>query len=165
MASTNVRFRGKADVRSMYRVCRLSCKVGYRPLWSDYCAHATHSPAMQRANLVARRIAQIGKIEPAPGVFTPAGRVLDALAAIGDAGVVESSHLFRVGAREADGAAIGVRRRLAVDRVGDAEHSGLGAIKDAAPRIGLARREPEGIQHGVVEFLRGGEIVGADHDV
>src|SRR5579872_1946542 len=99
---------------------------------------------MQRANLVARWIAQVGKIEPAPGIFTPAGRLLDALATIGDAGVVERPHLLGAGADEANGTAIGVRRRLAVDRLGDAQHAGLGAIKDAALRIGLARRDPDG---------------------
>jgi hypothetical protein len=80
-----------------------------RLLWSDYCVDATHSAAMQRANLVARWITQVGKIELAPGAFTPAGRVLDTLATIGDAGVVESPRLLRAGAREADGTAIGVR--------------------------------------------------------
>src|SRR5580704_16665969 len=101
------------------------------------------SAAMQRANLVARWIPKVGKIELA-GAFTPAGRVLDALAAIGYAGVVERPRLLRAGTRETDGTAIGVRRRLAVDRLGDAEHAGLRAIKDAALRIRLARRQPDG---------------------
>src|ERR1017187_8183927 len=126
--------------------------------WSDYCVCATHSAAMQRANLVARWITQVGKIELARGAFAPAGWVLDALAAVGDAGVVESPRLLWAGAREADGTAIGVRRRLAVDRLGDAEHASLRAIKDAALRIGLAHREPDGAKHGVVELLGGGEI-------
>jgi hypothetical protein len=38
-----------------------------------------------------------GKIEPAGGAFAPAGRVLDALATIGDAGVVEGHRLLRAG--------------------------------------------------------------------
>jgi hypothetical protein len=92
------------------------------------CCHgrgAPHSAAMQRANLVARWITQVGKIEPARGGLAPAGRVLDALATVGDAGVVESPRLLRAGTREADGTAIGVRRRLAVDRLGDAEYASL----------------------------------------
>jgi len=99
---------------------------------------------MQRANLVARWITQVGKIELAPGAFAPAARVLDALATVGNAGIVESPRLLRAGAREADGTAIGVGRRLAIDRLGDPEHASLRAIKDAALRIRLARREPDG---------------------
>src|SRR5579871_1474730 len=98
---------------------------------------------MQRADLVAGRISQVGKIELARGRFAPTGRILDALAAIGDAGVVEGSDVLRAVAGEADRAAISVRRRVAVDRLGDAEHAGLGAIKEATLRIGLARRDAD----------------------
>src|SRR4051794_16129568 len=62
-------------------------------------------------------------------------------------------------------AAVGVCRRLAVDRRGDAEHPSLRAIKDAALRIRLARRQPDGAQYRVVELLGGGKIIGADHYV
>ena len=92
---------------------------------------------MHRDELVSGWIAQVGKIDLARSPFAPAGWVLDALAAVGDAGVVESLDHLGAGAREADGAAISVCRRLAIDRLGDAEHAGFGAIKDAALRIGL----------------------------
>src|SRR5262252_3470653 len=104
-------------------------------------------------DLVAEGVAQVAEIDLPSGPFAPAGRVLDALAAVGDAGVVERLDLLGAGAGEADGAAIGMARRLAVDRLGDAERTGLRAIPNAAFRIGRARRMTEGAQHGVVEFL------------
>jgi hypothetical protein len=55
------------------------------------------------------------------GPFAPAGRVLDALATVGNTGVMKSFDLLSAGAREADRAAIGMRRRFAIDRPGDAE--------------------------------------------
>src|SRR5262249_2250410 len=99
------------------------------------------------------------------GPCPPPGGVLGAFPAVGDAGVVERLDLFGAGAGEADGAAIGMARRLAVDRLGDAERAGLRAIPNAAFRIGRARRMTEGAHHGVVEFLGCFDIVGADHDV
>src|ERR1051325_4162429 len=69
------------------------------------------------------------------------------------------------GEGEPVGAAVGVRRRLAVDRLGDAERAGLRAIPNAALRIGLARRMTDRAQHGVVEFLGRFDIVAADHYV
>src|ERR1043166_1319428 len=121
--------------------------------------------AMHCDDLVAGGIAQIGKIDLARGAFAPAGRVFDALAAVGDAGVVESLGLLGAGAGEADGAAVGVRCRLAVDRLGDAERAGLRAIPNAALGIGLARRVADGAQHGVIELLGRVDVVGADHYV
>src|SRR5262249_39896823 len=120
---------------------------------------------MHRDDLVAEWIAQVGEIDLARGPFAPAGRVLDALAAVGDAGVVERLDLLGTGAGKADGAAVGVRRRPAVDWLGDAERTGLRAIPNAALRIGLARRVAKGAHHGVVELLGRVDIVGADHDV
>jgi len=120
---------------------------------------------MHRDDLVAVGIAQIREIDLARDTLAPAGRVLDALAAAGDAGVVERLDLLGTGAGEADGAAIGMRRRLAVDRLGDAERTGLRAIPNAALGIGLARRMTDRAQHGVVELLGRFDIVGADHYV
>src|SRR5215467_481971 len=120
---------------------------------------------MHRDDLVSGWIAQVGKIDLARRHFSPAGRVLDAFAAVGDAGVVESLDQLGTGAREADGAAISVRRRLAIDRLGDAEHAGLRAIKDATLRIRLPHREADGAKHSVVELLRRGHIIGAEHYV
>src|SRR5437763_6845128 len=120
---------------------------------------------MERTDLVAGWIAQVGQIEPAGRPFAPAGRILDALATARDTGVVESLGELGGGAREADGAAVGVRRHIAVDRRGDAEHASLRAVEDAALWIGLPLRVADGAQYGVVELLRRGDIVGADHYV
>ena len=76
---------------------------------------------MYRADFVVGRIAEVGKIEFARGPFAPARRVLDALAPVGNTGVMKSFDLLGAGAREADGAAIGMRRRFPIDRPGDAE--------------------------------------------
>jgi hypothetical protein len=59
---------------------------------------------MHGADFVTTGIAQIGEIQLARGPFAPAGRVLDAFAAVGDARVVEGLDLLGVGARETDGA-------------------------------------------------------------
>src|SRR5581483_9643091 len=84
--------------------------------------------AMHRADLVAERIAQIGEIDPSGRALAPAGRILDALAAVGDAGVVKGLHLLRTRARKTDRAAIGMASGSAIDRLGDAERTGLGAV-------------------------------------
>ena len=126
---------------------------------------ARSAAAMDRDDLVAARIAQIPEIDLARRAFAPAGWILDALAAVGDAGVVECLDLLGAGTGEADGAAVGMTRVLAVDRLGDAERAGFRAIPNAALRIGLARRMTECAQHGVVEFLGRCDVVAADHDV
>src|SRR4051794_240148 len=100
---------------------------------------------MQRADLVAVGIAQIGKIE-LRSALTQSGRILDALAAVCDPRVVECLHLLRAVASEADRAAIRVRRCLAIDRLGEAEHAGRGAIEDPTLRIGLAFRHANGAE-------------------
>src|SRR5581483_2251880 len=86
--------------------------------------------AVQCANLVATRIAQVGEVELAKSALAPSGRILDALAAVCDAGVVEGHDLLGTVASESDGAAVGVCCHLAVDRLGDSEHAILGAIED-----------------------------------
>src|SRR5215468_2870351 len=55
---------------------------------------------MYRADFVVGRIAQVGKIEFGHGPFAPAGRVLDALATVGNTGVMKSLDLLGAGARE-----------------------------------------------------------------
>jgi hypothetical protein len=88
--------------------------------------------------------------------------ILDALAAIRDGSVMESSDLPRGGARESNCIPVGVCRRLAINRLGDAEHASLRATKmrpfgSAWPRWGA-----NGTQHSVIEFLGRRHIVSAD---
>src|SRR5665213_4382559 len=86
---------------------------------------------MQRANLVAVGIAQIGDIELDPGAFANARRILAGLAAIGEAGRLPGVGLRGRIAGETDGAAVADGRGLAVDRLRHREHAGLGAVEDA----------------------------------
>src|SRR6185312_6937210 len=132
--------------------------------WPPTAAASETSAAMQRADLVAARVAQVRNVELARGALAPAGRILDAFAAIGHARIVERLDQLGAGATEADGAAIGARRRIAIDRLGDAEHAGLCAVEDAPLRVRLAFRQADDAQHGVVEFLGRRKVVGAqDH--
>src|SRR5215467_9688343 len=124
-----------------------------------------HSAAMERADLIAVSIAQVGEIKLAKRAISPARRIFDALAAGGHAGFVEGSDLLGAVAGEADGATIGVGRILAVDGFADRKYAGLGAIEDATLGIGVARGNADGAEHGIVELLGGGDIIGPNHDV
>ena len=118
---------------------------------------------MQRAELVAIGVAEIGQVH---GAAAYARRVFDGLAAGGHAGFVPGVHLFGAVHGDADGAAVGVGGRLAVDGLGDdvaaaivaVDHPPLGGV--LGPRLGAQRAEG-----GVVEGLRPGEVVRPDHDV
>src|SRR5437764_13768668 len=120
---------------------------------------------MQRTDFVTGWVPQVRKIELARCSFAPAWRVLDALAPIGNAGVVESLDLLGVGARESNCSTVGVCRRLTINRLRDAEHASLRSINNAPFRIGLPPRDANGTQHSVIEFLGRREIVSADHYV
>src|SRR4029453_2287070 len=84
------------------------------------CRHA-----MQRAELVAVRIAQIGDIELYAAAFADARRILAGGGAVGETGGGEGVGFGLRRRRKADGAAIGKRRGLAVDRLGHRESPGL----------------------------------------
>src|SRR3546814_4999537 len=89
---------------------------------SDVCSSDLGSDdAVQRAELVARRIAQIGEIELAETTLAHARRVFDRGAARSDAGLVPRLCLFGIFHREADRAAVSDRRGFAVDRRADEE--------------------------------------------
>src|ERR1041384_5527277 len=118
--------------------------------------------AMDRNDLVAGWVAQISQIDLSGSALAPAGRVLDALAAISDTGIVEGLRLLRARAREADGSSIGMRRGVAIDRLGDAERAGLRSIEDAALRIELACWQTDGAEYGVIERLGRLDVVSAD---
>lgn len=83
---------------------------------------------------------------------------------MGHARLVPGSRLLGRCAREADGAAVAHGRGLAVDRHGDREHAGRRAPEHAVA-VDHPRRHAERTEHRVVEGLRAGEVVGADHDV
>src|SRR5580658_3862881 len=157
-------WRATAPVSSRVRFCRsMAAERRYR--FSADGGNAARSAAMQRADLVAGWIAQVGNIKLPCDPFAPARWVFDTLATIGDPCVVENSGLLGAVAQEANGAAIGERRGVAIDRLGDGEHAGLRAIEDTPPWIGLALRDADGAQHGVVEPFGRRDVVGAEHDV
>src|SRR6266702_5942282 len=90
-----------------------------------------------------------------------AGRVLASLATAGEAGRMPRIDLFRRIAGKADGAAIGRRCSLAVDRLRNGEHASLGDVEDA---IAIDPGGPhfERAEQLVVERLGLVEVVGAD---
>jgi len=126
---------------------------------------AIKSAAVHRANLVAERVPQIGEIDLPCRALSPTRRILDALASVRDAGIMEGLDLLRAVTGEADGAAVGVGRHLTVDRFGNSKYSTLGAIKDAALRITSTLWDANGAEHSIVKPFRRNYIVGPDHDV
>src|ERR1700733_15058843 len=86
---------------------------------------------VQGAELVAVGIAQIGDIEFHPAAFAYPRRLLAGFSAMGDTCRVKRVGGFRRIRGKADGAAIGVARRLAVDRQCHREGAGLGSIENA----------------------------------
>jgi len=120
---------------------------------------------VQRAELVAGGIAQIGKVELAEAAFADAGGILARGAAIGDAGGVPGIGDFRRRRGKADGAAIGVAGGLAVDRRRNGEDAGRRHVEDAALVVLEAGADAERGQRRVIELLRSGDVVRSDHYV
>ena len=105
---------------------RLSgCRRGSIPACPGRPDSGIHSGPMHRTDLVARWIAQVGEIDLARCPFTPTGRILDALATISDTSIVEGPGFLSAVAHEADRAAVGARRGIAVDGLGDAKRASL----------------------------------------
>ena len=98
---------------------------------------------MQRAELIAVRVAHISQIKPHRAAFAPAGRVFNAGAAIGDRRIMEGLHLFWAVASEANRAAIGTAGGLAINRLADAKRAGWCAVKAAPLRVHLPFRDPK----------------------
>src|ERR1700748_424575 len=92
------------------------------------------------------------------------GGSLTGLAAIGEAGLVEGVDLVGGFGDEADGAAIGAARILAVDRLGHSEGAAFVAPEDAVAVDG-ARLGAERAERRVIEYLGLVEVVGPDHHV
>src|SRR5258705_10037076 len=84
---------------------------------------------VHRADLVAVEIAQISQIEFTRAALANARRVFASRAAIGEPRRVPRVGLFGRACRKADGAAIGVCCRLAVDWFRHRKHAGLGEVE------------------------------------
>src|SRR6266446_690591 len=117
---------------------------------------------VHRADLVAIEIAQISQIEFTRAAFANARRVFAGRAAIGEARCVPGVSLFGRTRRKADGAAVGMCRRLAVDRLRHREHAGLGEVENAVA-IHLGRPDIQRAEQGIIERLGLFQVVGADH--
>ena len=123
-----------------------------------------------RAQLVAVRIAHIGKMDWAQAALAQSRRVLARRSAVGDRDIMESLHLLGGVALESDGAAVGHAGGLAVDRFGNAKRAAVVAIEQArvAGRgdavIGLVF-ESERAKHRIVKGFRPFEITRSDHHV
>ena len=113
--------------------------------------------AVEGAELVTVRVANIGQVHRPHGVVPRSRRVFDRDAAIRNRRVVEFTHLLGRFALEADGAAVGMGRRLAVDRLADTK--GVAFVPVEEPGVPGARlvphrlARPKRAEHGVVETL------------
>src|SRR5258708_38771445 len=119
---------------------------------------------MQRAELVAVGVAQIGKVEFAGAALAHTRRIFATRRAMGDAGRVPRVGLLGRATGEADGAAIGRGCRLAVDRLGHGKNAGFGKVENAMA-VDLPRRYAEPPEHHVIERLGFLQIVRSDHHV
>ena len=79
---------------------------------------------MQRANLVATWIAEIGQVEARRPALAPTWRVFNALAAARDAGIVKGFNFFGAVADESYCATIGVSGWVAVNWFSNSEGAG-----------------------------------------
>src|ERR1700759_1758695 len=120
---------------------------------------------MQRAQLVAVRVAQVSEIEFRRAAFAHARRIFDRGAAGRDARLVPRIRLRRIFRGETDGAAIGVARGLAVDGLGHAEHALRRHIKETSFRIDHAGPDAQRAERGVVEFLGPLNVIRYDKDM
>src|SRR3954451_1088369 len=116
---------------------------------------------MESAELVAVGITEIGKVEFAEAPLAVTGRILDRRPARFDARLVPGIDLFGAVEREANRAAIGVRRRRAVDWPGNHEDRALAAVNE--PTLVIDARLLA--EQGIVEPLGPIVVVRSDHHV
>ena len=93
---------------------------------------------MQRAQLVAVGITQIRQVQRPGATLAHSRRILDRRPARRHAGRMPSIRLRRACHRKPDRPAIGMRRRLAVDRRGHQEHPAIMHIDQ--PPLGILHR-------------------------
>src|SRR3989338_7148169 len=118
--------------------------------------------AVQRANLVAVRVAQVCQVELAARAFAVARWVFAGGATVGHTGCVERIGLLGRLHGKADGAAIGKGGGLAIDGGADAEGAG-GAPVEVAVFVGDTRGHTNGAEQRVVELPGHLQIVHTDH--
>src|SRR5829696_8388889 len=134
------------------------------PLWWAGRRSSPRHP-VQRAQLVAVGVAQIGEVERAERALAAAGRVLAGGASTRRPGLVPGLDLFRPVHGKPDRAAIGAAGRLPVDRLRHHEGGALVQVGQAALGVDPAGLAADGGKQRVVEGLRPLDVVAADHDV
>ncbi len=107
---------------------------------------------MQRADLVAVRVAQIRQVELAYPVIAKARGLFARGAAVGDAGRMEGVGLLGGLHGEPDGAAIAVGGGLTIDGRGDAETARGAAVEIPVP-VGNPRANTQRAEQRVVKLL------------
>lgn len=119
---------------------------------------------MQRAELVAVRVAQIRQVQLAYPVIAKARGLFARGAAVGDACRMEGVGLLGGLHGEPDGAAIAVSGGLAIDGRGDAEAARGAAIEIPVP-VGNPRANTQRAEQRVVKLLGNLKVVDTEHDV
>jgi hypothetical protein len=120
---------------------------------------------MQRAELVAVGIAEIGEVELAEAGLAQAGGLLDRSAAVRASGFMPGLRVRGAVDDKADRAAIGVRRGLAVDRLRHHEGRAFMRVDQPALLVLPAGLRADRGKQRVVELLRALNVIAADHDV
>src|SRR5215469_11618651 len=120
---------------------------------------------MNPDNLVAVGVAQIGEINLPCGPLAEPRRILDRRAAIRTAGLVPCRGLLGAAHDKADGAAIGMACRLAVDRLRHHEAPAIMRVGNPPPGVRGGGADAEYTEDRVVKLLRPVEVIAPDHDV
>lgn len=118
---------------------------------------------MQGAELIAVGISQVCEIEAAGGTVALTRRVFDGGSAVRRPSPVPSVGFLRRLHIEADGPPIPWGRGLTVNRLGDEKHGPTVEVDSSSYRVFPSRLATHGAEQGVVELLRPGHVVGADH--
>src|SRR6185503_4128285 len=118
---------------------------------------------MQRTELVAVGIAQIGEIERTEAALANARWFLDRLPSGGDARLMPGVDLLRTVERETDRRAVAVTGRLPVDRRADHEHRAAARVREPTFLVRAAGLGADGGEERIVESARPLKIVRSDH--
>src|SRR5688572_15403418 len=107
---------------------------------------------VQPAEFVAVRVAQVGQVKLAHGTIAKARRVFTCGAAVGYTRRMPRVYLLGGLRLEANGAAVAMACRLAIDGCGDAEGAVLAAV-EIPVLVGGAGCYAQGAEHRVVKLL------------
>ena len=120
---------------------------------------------MENTYLVARRIAQIGKVKLASGAFANAWGIFTCTAAFGESGFVPCIGCCGIVRCKTDSAAIAVAGGLSVDGLAYREYSAFSEIEATPLVVDYSRLVTQRPQYRIVKSLRLLYILSADHDM